>query len=75
MNESGLDRVVRILAGAALVYVAWLAWPETSIVATQPITWNLVVLVIGVIGLFTGVVGWCPVYTLFNVSTKKRAGA
>lgn len=38
-------------------------------------TVSLVFLVIGAIAFVTGVVGWCPVYALFDASTRKRVGA
>jgi hypothetical protein len=30
---------------------------------------------IGSVALLTALVGWCPAYAIFNVSTKKRVGA
>ncbi|MBE3123254.1 MAG: DUF2892 domain-containing protein [Planctomycetes bacterium] len=36
---------------------------------------SLVFLVIGAIAFVTGIVGCCPVYALFDVSTKKRESA
>jgi hypothetical protein len=66
MNEGAGDRIVRILAGIALGYAAWMSWPGTA---------SLVFLVIGTIALITGVVGWCALYAVFGLSTKTRAGA
>jgi hypothetical protein len=66
-NEGVWDRVTRILAGIALGYAAWMMWPA-------PV--GVVFLAIGAIVFVTGLVGWCPAYALFGVSTKKkRAGA
>jgi hypothetical protein len=62
-NEGTWDRTVRILGGIALAYAAWILWPGTL---------SLVLLVVGVIALVTGVVGWCPGYAVFNWSTKRR---
>lgn len=73
MNEGTLDRVIRIVAGLALVYAAWLTWPVSVLSTTGTI--SLVFLVVGAIALITGIVGWCPMYTVFNVSTRKRIGA
>lgn len=66
MNEGVWDRVIRILAAVALGYAAWITWPGTA---------AIVFLVIGAIALVTGLVGWCPAYALFDISTKKKAGA
>jgi hypothetical protein len=63
-NEGVWDRAIRILLAIALGYAAWTAWPGTA---------GIVFLVIGAIALVTGLVGWCPAYALFLISTKKRA--
>jgi len=66
INEGAWDRVIRILAAVALGYAAWITWPGTA---------AIVFLVIGAIALVTGLVGWCPAYALFDLSTKKKARA
>lgn len=55
VNEGTVDRVVRVLLGIVLVYLAltkgwWWAW-------------------IGVLPLLTGAVGICPLYTLMGINT------
>lgn len=69
-NEGAWDRAIRICAGIALEYAAWVTWPTT--VLTQTGTVSLLFLLIGAIVLVTGLMGWCPVYALFNLSTNKR---
>jgi hypothetical protein len=62
LNEGQSDRAVRMVAGVVLVVAGWmLAWN----------TLGVAVLAIGVIALGTGIVGWCPAYTLFGISTVK----
>jgi hypothetical protein len=73
MNEGTWDRVIRILAGIALGYAAWMTWPAS--VLSRPGVVSIMFLVIGAIAFVTGLVGWCPAYALFAVSTKKRVGA
>ena len=75
MNEGVWDRVIRILAGIALGYAGWTVWPGTASLMSRPGVVSLVFLVIGAAAFVTGIVGWCPVYALFNTSTKKRVGA
>ena len=65
-NEGVWDRVIRILAGLALAYAAWLMWPGAA---------SAVFAAIGAIALVTGLAGWCPAYALIGLSTRKRAGA
>ncbi len=55
-NEGGIDRILRIVAGLALIAAA----------ATGAIgVWGY----IGVVPLLTGLMGWCPVYTLLGLNT------
>jgi len=65
MNVGILDRVVRIVAGLALVGLAY-----TGTLGVW--AW------IGVIPLVTGIIGWCPAYTLFGIKTcpaKQSSGS
>jgi CHASE2 domain-containing sensor protein len=73
MNEGAWDRLIRIVAGIALGYAAWMTWPES--VMSRPGAVSIVFLVIGAAAFVTGLLGWCPAYALFDVSTKKRVGA
>lgn len=73
MNEGAWDRIIRILAGIALGYAAWVTWPAS--VMSRPGTVTIVFVVVGAVAFVTGLVGWCPAYSLFDVSTKKRVGA
>ena len=58
-NIGAPDRVIRILIGAAAL----------AFTVTDPGTaWGYV----GLIPLFTGTVGWCPLYSVFHVSTCPR---
>ena len=62
VNEGAWDRVLRILLAIAVGYAAWDTWPGTL---------SALLAVIAGIALATGIVGWCPAYTLFGVSTRK----
>ena len=56
-NVGGIDRILRLVVGLALV-----GWG----VATQN-WWGAV----GIIPLFTAAIGWCPAYLPFGMSTCK----
>ena len=58
-NVGGIDRILRILVGVALV--GWGIYARNW--------WGA----IGLIPLFTALVGWCPLYTLIGVSTRKNS--
>ena len=62
-NESGLDRVIRVIVGIALL----------ALYFTNVVTGGLgiVFIVLGAVALLTGVVGFCPLYTLLKISTNK----
>lgn len=55
-NEHTLDRVLRVVLGLVLLALVFVG-PQTL--------WGLV----GIVPLATGLVGSCPLYTLFGVST------
>lgn len=56
-NVGGIDRALRIIVGLAVI--GWGIWAKNW--------WGA----IGVIPLFTGLIGWCPLYLPFGLSTKK----
>ncbi len=58
-NVGGIDRILRILVGVALV--GWGIYARNW--------WGA----IGLIPLFTALVGWCPLYTLIGASTRKSS--
>jgi len=54
-NVENIDRIIRVLAGIALL----------GVVVFVPGNWRWVGL-IGLVPLITGLVGWCPVYAMFS---------
>ncbi len=62
-NESTLDRVLRVILGLVL-----LALFLTGVVGG---TLGIVLVVLGAIALITGIVGFCPLYSVFKFNTKK----
>jgi len=56
VNEGTIDRAVRVISGISLVALA-----ATGTVGA----WGW----IGVVPLATGLIGWCPAYTLLGFST------
>ena len=56
LNEGTIDRALRVIAGLILV----------SLAATGTVgVWGW----IGVLPLLTGIIGFCPAYTIFGMST------
>lgn len=63
-NEGTLDRVIRVVAGAVLGITVFTAL--TGI-------WQIVAAVVAAILLVTGIVGFCPIYALLRINTRRRA--
>jgi hypothetical protein len=57
-NEGTVDRAVRVTAGLVLLSLVFIG-PQT------PWGW------IGLVPLATGLIGWCPAYSLFGIRTCK----
>lgn len=55
-NESTTDRVLRVVVGAAAIALVFVG-PQTA--------WGW----LGLVPLATGLVGTCPLYTIFGIST------
>lgn len=65
-NESSGDRAVRMVVGILLVAAGW------------SLTSGLLgaaLMIVGAVALGTGIVGWCPAYTAFGLSTRRVAAA
>jgi hypothetical protein len=61
-NVGKVDKVVRIVVGAALIALTFVG-PFTA--TLYP--WGL----IGIVPLATGLIGWCPAYSIFGIKTCK----
>lgn len=55
-NEGTIDRALRIIAGLVLLSLVFVG-PQTA--------WGW----IGIVPLATGLLGYCPVYSLFGIKT------
>ncbi|HQU80498.1 MAG TPA: DUF2892 domain-containing protein [Azonexus sp.] len=55
-NVGGIDKIVRIVAGAGLI--------GATVAGMLPV-WGY----IGIVPLATGLLNWCPAYTLFGMNT------
>jgi len=55
-NVGGIDKILRIVAGAGLI--------SATVAGMLPV-WGY----IGIVPFATGLMGWCPAYTLFGMNT------
>ena len=58
-NESGVDRLFRVVVGLAVLSLVFVG-PKTL--------WGLV----GLVPLLTGAVGFCPLYRLLGIATRRE---
>lgn len=61
-NEAGWDRIVRILLGIGMLVLGWGGMVSGI--------WQPIFQWVGFIPLITGLIGWCPLYSLFHFRTK-----
>ncbi|MBE7638652.1 DUF2892 domain-containing protein [Sneathiella sp. P13V-1] len=59
-NEGTIDRILRIIGGIILLSLT-VVGPETP--------WGY----IGLVPLLTGLVGYCPLYSILGICTLKKA--
>jgi fatty acid desaturase len=64
-NMGSLDRILRIIIAAAVAVLYF-----TGVITG---TWAIVLGIIAVIFLLTSLIGFCPLYTLFGLSTLKKS--
>lgn len=62
-NMGTLDRIIRGVVAAVIVVL--------YIMGVIPSPWNIVLLVVAAIFIFTGIAGFCPLYLPLKISTKK----
>ena len=63
VNEAGWDRIARLVIGVVLLVLGWGGF--------VPGVFGDVLKFLGFIPLLTGLVGFCPLYTLFKIRTNK----
>lgn len=62
-NESMTDRIIRVVAGVVLLAL--------GLFSHSSMTLRIIFDVLGAIALFTGLTGFCGIYALLHISTKK----
>jgi len=66
VNEAVWDRITRIIVGIVVLYLGW-----GGVVSG---TFGVILIIIGILLLLTGIVGFCPAYTVLKYQTLKVAG-
>jgi DUF2892 family protein len=63
-NVGGVDRAARVALGLLLLPTGLFLWGEYP-------GYGLALILVGLIGLITGIFGFCPPYRLFGISTAR----
>ncbi len=63
-NEGGADRLIRIIAGVVLFMLGWGILKNNLL--------GIIFDILGIILFVTGITGFCGLYKLLGVSTKKE---
>lgn len=65
INESGWDRVIRVVVGIVLLFLGFGGTLTGGL--------GLAAKILGVLLTLTGLVGFCLIYRIFNIRTNKQA--
>lgn len=62
LNVASWDRILRVLLGIVLIYLGW-----SGVVSGAAGT---VLVILGLVPLLTGLLGFCPLYALLRIRTN-----
>lgn len=62
INEAGWERILRVVVGVVMLVLGWGGFVEGTL--------GTVLQFLGFVPLITGLVGWCPIYSLFGLRTN-----
>lgn len=71
-NVGHLDRIIRLIAGLAMIISVYFVSPE-SVTLGGPLEWWPVVPLLGIYPTMTAFLGWEPIYDLFDLDTNPMA--
>ena len=63
LNENSIDRGIRIAVGLAMLAIGWSGLLHSL--------WGISFRLFGWYPMITGAIGWCPLYVLLDVSTRR----
>ncbi|MES0372329.1 MAG: DUF2892 domain-containing protein [Mariprofundaceae bacterium] len=66
-NVGTIDRVIRLVAGAALIAFGYMGGLESP--------WNIVAIGAGSVFVLTAVIKFCPAYVIFGCNSCQKADA
>ncbi|MCS6908844.1 MAG: DUF2892 domain-containing protein [Anaerolineales bacterium] len=63
VNEATWDRVLRVVLGMVLLYLGWSGTVSGGL--------GTVLKFLGFVPILTGLIGWCPVYSVLKIRTNQ----
>ena len=63
-NEGTIDRAIRVVLGVMLLIIGFAVVGGTAGTITG---------IVGLVPLLTGLAGWCPLYSVFGITTTGTA--
>lgn len=63
-NLASADRAIRILLAVVFAYLYFGEWVTG--------TWGIVLVVLGAVFVLTSLIGFCPLYAIFGISTLSQ---
>jgi hypothetical protein len=63
-NVATWDRAVRIVLGTVMLFLGWSGLVDG--------VWGIALVVFAWVPILTGLVGWCPIYAILGISTRRR---
>jgi hypothetical protein len=64
-NTSGIDRIIRLVIAAVALFGAFAVGASSVL--------GIILLVVAVAMVVTAAIGWCPIYRILGLSTKKAS--
>ncbi len=64
MNEAGWDRIARVALGVVLIVLGFSGAVDGGL--------GTFLGIVGFVPLITGLLGWCPLYAVFNFRTNRE---
>ena len=62
-NESGINRMIRVVLGIAMLYLGWAGGVTGG--------WGVFFKIVGFLPLLTGLIGLCPPYAVLKSRTNR----
>lgn len=66
-NLAAWDRILRVFVGLTMLGLGWSDLVDG--------VWAIALVVFAWVPLLTGVLGWCPIYSILGINTLRRSGS